>query len=92
MRTTCVLTLLLLLTVCSGLDLAAQRTFMGVEASTGSGQALVRNTRATSCSRTIGEVAYIDEGCRNGGLGCNAYGQWNCRFCGFGVYNACPWD
>ena len=88
MRTTCLLTLLLLLTVCSGLDLAAQRTFMGVE----SGQALVRNTRATDCSRTNSESAYIDNDCGNGGLGCNAYGQWNCRFCGFGVYNACPWD
>ena len=79
MRTTCVLTLLLLLTVC---------TFMGIEAV--GGPALVRNTRATDCSRTNSESAYIDNDCRNGGLGCNAYGQWNCRFCGFGVYNSCP--
>ena len=27
-----------------------------------------------------------DESCKNGGLGCNAGGSGNCRFCGFGGY------
>ena len=29
---------------------------------------------------------------RAGGVGCNAHGSRNCRFCGFSTYGACPYE
>lgn len=43
------------------------------------------------------EPCYNDPSCSDpsspsyaGGLGCDAGGTWNCRFCGFNHYNPCP--
>jgi hypothetical protein len=36
------------------------------------------------------EKCYWDESCLNGGIGCNAKGVKECRFCGFDQYPPCP--
>ena len=45
--------------------------------------------KVIECGRG-GDHAHIDRiGCKDGGLGCNAYGQKDCRLCGFGPYRPC---
>ena len=47
---------------------------------------------AAVCTGNSAETCYFDIVCKTGGLGCNAGGHSNCRFCGFGNYAAiaCP--
>jgi len=54
-------------------------------------------TKEASCSSTAGkacagQMCFKDPSCKNGGLGCNAAGMGECRFCGFGAYAGieCP--
>jgi len=54
-------------------------------------------TKEASCSSTAGkacagQMCFNDPSCKNGGLGCNAAGMGECRFCGFGAYAGieCP--
>ena len=58
---------------------------------------LVGVTKEASCSSTAGkacagQMCFKDPSCKNGGLGCNAAGMGECRFCGFGAYAGieCP--
>jgi choice-of-anchor B domain-containing protein len=38
------------------------------------------------------EFCFLDPSCETeGGLGCNAAGHTRCRFCGFGIFNTCPY-
>lgn len=39
---------------------------------------------------TVDQSAFCDNSCKDGGLGCNAFGIKKCKFCGFRPYNHCP--
>ena len=82
MKASSILTLLLLTVCYLGMEVSGRTLPME--------HFLVRNVRTViECGRN-GEHAHIDRnGCKNGGLGCNAYNQWDCRFCGFGHFNGC---
>lgn len=49
-----------------------------------------RQVCSSSCLQATYFTCFDDSSCRIGGLGCNARGDFFCRFCGFGEFIACP--
>lgn len=49
-----------------------------------------RQVCASSCLEATYFTCFDDSTCRIGGLGCNARGDFFCRFCGFGEFITCP--
>lgn len=49
-----------------------------------------REVCSSSCLEATYFTCFDDSTCRIGGLGCNARGDFFCRFCGFGEFIACP--
>lgn len=49
-----------------------------------------RQECTASCLTAEFFVCYDDPSCSAGGLGCNARGDFYCRFCGFGDFDECP--
>ncbi|CAM9869891.1 unnamed protein product, partial [Choristocarpus tenellus] len=45
---------------------------------------------SSSCLTSVSEKCFNDESCEDGGLGCAAFGDQLCRFCGFADFDSCP--